>query len=117
NVQKAYESLEKAIASGGDTPFRKGFLGHIYAATGRTDDARRLLLEMNEQAKSRFVSSFYIAIVYAALGEIDEAFAHLERAFEERSSYMAYFKVTPFLDGLKGDPRFEQLAGRLKLSR
>ncbi|HMD34256.1 MAG TPA: protein kinase [Vicinamibacterales bacterium] len=116
-VEKAYDALERTIAAAGDTPFRKGFLGHIYAATGRTDDARRMVQEMNEQAKSRFVSNFYIGIVHAALGAIDEAFACMDRAFEERASYMAYFNVTPFLDALKGDPRFDQMVARLGLKR
>ena len=46
-----------------------------------------------------------------------DTWGDLERAFDERSSYMAYFKVTPFLDALKGDPRFAQMAERLGLSR
>ena len=112
---KAYEALETTIRLGGDNPFKKGFLGHIYAATGRVDDARTLLTELIDLSKTRFVSAFYIAIVYAALGEIDAAFEHLERAFEERSSYMAYYGVTPFLDRLKGDARYGLMLQRLGL--
>jgi hypothetical protein len=51
--------------------------------------------------------------VYAGLGEIDRAFEYLEKAFEERSSYMAYLKVTPFVDALRGDPRFGDLLRRM----
>jgi serine/threonine-protein kinase len=115
-VDKAYAALEASIALGGDNPFKKGFLGHIYAASGRVDDARKLLNELIELSKTRFVSAFYIAIVYAGLGELDAAFEYMDRAFEERSSYMAYAGVTPFLDGLKGDPRFGLLLQRLSLT-
>jgi len=84
---------------------------------GRTDDARRMVHEMHEQSKARFVSNFYIGIVHTALGDLDEAFACMDRAFEERSSYMAYFNVTPFLDALKSDPRYGQMVARLGLKR
>jgi TolB-like protein/Tfp pilus assembly protein PilF len=114
-VEKAYEALKATIAIGGDNPFKKGFLGHIYAVSGRVDDARLLLNELLEQSKTRFVSAFYIAIVYSGLGEIDAAFEYMDRAYEERSSYLAYAGVTPFLDGLKGDPRFNLLLQRLGL--
>jgi TolB-like protein/Flp pilus assembly protein TadD len=115
-VDKAYAALEASIRLGGDNPFKKGFLGHIYADSGRVDDARKLLNELIELSKTRFVSAFYIAIVYAGLGELDAAFEYMDRAFEERSSYLAYAGVTPFLDGLKGDPRFGLLLQRLGLT-
>jgi serine/threonine-protein kinase len=114
-VEEAYEALKATIAIGGDNPFKKGFLGHIYAVSGRVDDARQLLNELLELAKTRFVSAFYIAMVYSGLGELDSAFEYMDRAFEERSSYLAYAGVTPFLDGLKGDPRFNLLLQRLGL--
>jgi serine/threonine-protein kinase len=114
-VDKAYAALEASIALGGDNPFKKGFLGHIYAASGRVDDARKLLNELIELSKTRFVSAFYIAIVYSGLGELDAAFEYMDRAFEERSSYLAYAGVTPFLDGLKADPRYNLLLQRLGL--
>jgi tetratricopeptide (TPR) repeat protein len=85
------------------------------SASGRVDDARTLLNELLELSKTRFVSAFYIAMVYSGLGELDAAFEYMDRAFEERTSYMAYAGVTPFLDGLKRDPRYGLLIQRLGL--
>ena len=112
-IDKAFDALRKSVSLGGDSPFKKGFTGHLHGALGQVEEARKILDEMAEQAKIRYVSPFYVSIVYAGLGDKDRAFEYLEKALTERSSYMAYLKVTPFVDALRSDPRFADLMRRM----
>ena len=64
-------------------------------------------------SNQRYVSAGSFALVYAGLGEKDQAFAWLEKAYEERSSALSYLKVNPTWDALRGDPRFEALVQKV----
>ena len=61
------------------------------------------------------MSAYHVAAIYGALGEADEAFEWLDRAYEERSPWIGYMKVDPRLDPLRQDPRFAALLGRARL--
>ena len=82
---------------------------------GRTDDARKLLKELEELAKYRFVSGAFRVGVYAALGEQEQALDWLERSYEERSLGMVLLKVEPGWDSLRAHPRFVALLKKLGL--
>jgi hypothetical protein len=72
---------------------------------------------LNGLAQRRYVSSYYFAMIHLGLDSTDEAFACLERAYEERSGFMAFIKVEPMLDPLRADPRFVDLERRIGLTR
>lgn len=55
----------------------------------------------------------YKAVTFAKLGDADNAFFHLEKAFKMRYSGMVWLKVTPELDGLRADPRYDDLMRRV----
>jgi hypothetical protein len=57
-----------------------------------------------------------VALVYAALGQKDEAFEWLETAFQDRQWMMAFLKVDPRWDTIRSDPRFDKLLKRTGLS-
>jgi tetratricopeptide (TPR) repeat protein len=88
---------------------------YAYAATGRRMEARQMLTQLLETAGSARVPPAGVALVYAHLGEADSAFEWLDRAFEERSSFLLFLKVTPRLDPLRSDPRFALLLRRMAL--
>jgi hypothetical protein len=71
---------------------------------------------LKELAQERYVSSYYFAMIHLGLNETDQAFACLERAYEERSGFMAFIKVEPLLDPLRSDPRFADLERRIGLT-
>jgi hypothetical protein len=81
--------------------------------SGRTPEARKLLDQLMEQSKKRYVSPFYIAIVYAGLGENDQALDWIEKAYKDRSNAIVFAKVDPQLDALRSTPRFQFLLHRL----
>ena len=84
-------------------------LGHAYAVSGNMNEAQRVIDDLEELSKQRYVSSYHIALIYTGLGENDRAFEWLEKAYEERADLLVYIKVEPRLDSLRGDPRFADL--------
>jgi hypothetical protein len=73
------------------------------------------LAELDQQ-KQRYVSPYTIATIYAGLGEKDQAFKWLEKAFEERDIWLMNLKVDPVLKSLRSDQRFEDLLQRIGLT-
>jgi TolB-like protein/tetratricopeptide (TPR) repeat protein len=86
------------------------------ALAGQRREAEEGLAALHRRAASAPVHSWHFAVVHASLGAVDEAFAALERALEERSDALAYLKVEPHWDPLRGDPRFGELLKRVGLA-
>jgi tetratricopeptide (TPR) repeat protein len=97
------------------SPMIAGQLGFVYALAGLRDEARALLDELKAKLAESYVPPYYIAIIYAALGEADDAFSYLEKAFEMRDGSLPLLKVDQRLDRLRDDPRFNDLMWRTGL--
>ncbi|SRR6266550_2439368 len=83
-------------------------------ASGRGDQARDILNRLKEQSQRSYVSPCDIAEVHAALGEEDQAFEWLEKAYDARSGDLRFLKVSQsFPDSLRSDPRFTDLLRRV----
>ena len=93
---------------------RKSSLAHVYAAAGRTDEARKILAELREAAAGKYVPAYWLALVHGGLGERDQSLRALERAYEERSTVLAYLLIDPRLAPLREEPRFIALTRRLE---
>jgi len=106
------EEFEKAKAME-PIPLSIGMLGHAYAKAGRKDEARKLLAELKELSKRRYVAPYWIAMIYVGLDEKDEAFAWLEKAYQERSWFLVWIKMDPQVDSLRSDARFIDLMRRI----
>ena len=92
-------------------------LGHAQAAAGHRTEAERILQQLRDESARRYVPSYPIAVIHAALGQKEEAFARLEQAYAARDSWMVNFGVDPRLDGLRPDRRFGDLLRRTNLAR
>jgi eukaryotic-like serine/threonine-protein kinase len=92
---------------------RKSSLGHAYGIAGKTARARNVLAALHQAEAQSFVPSYYFALVHAGLGERDQALRYLERAYEERSTVLAYLWIDPRLASLRKHVRFLTLARRL----
>lgn len=92
-----------------DQPLYLAALGHAYALAGRKDDALQVLRTLLERAKTSYVSPFDVAVIYTALGDKRAAFAWLDKALAERSTFLIYAKWEPRLDPLRSDARFRAL--------
>lgn len=113
---EAVASLRQALNLIGGTPPFLSFLGHAYARAGKQREARQMLTQLQRLANKQYVSSYFLAIIHLGLGEVDETFAWLEQAYEERSGFLAFIGVEPMLDDLRGDVRFEDLLERVGVS-
>ena len=111
DYQQGISELQKAR----DNPDSQALLAYAYAVAGNRRDARKILEELKQLSKQKYVSSFPIAAVYAALGDRDESLKQLEKAYAERSWAMGMLKVNPVFDSLRSDSRFSELLRRMNL--
>jgi DNA-binding winged helix-turn-helix (wHTH) protein/Flp pilus assembly protein TadD len=92
-------------------------LAYAHAVSGQRSEAVKLLDELREQAKQRSISAYYIALIYAGLGEKDQAFVWLEKAYRENADGVIFLNVEPGFDGLRSDPRFHDLLRHMRLAQ
>ena len=113
--REAIATYQKGITEAERIPHLVAALGHAYALSGERDKANKILDELREMSKQRYVSPYLIAIVYVGLGDKDQAFAWLEKAYQDRSAFLIWLKVEPLFDNLRSDPRFQDLLRRVGL--
>jgi tetratricopeptide (TPR) repeat protein len=103
-----------AVGSGRD-PLRLASLARTYALAGRESDARKILAELNQASKTKYVAPYFFATIEGALGEKDHAFAWLEKGFKGRDPYLTRLRVDVAMDPLRSDARFKLLLRRVGL--
>ena len=84
----------------------KYMLCFALVADGQTEEAREILNELEEFAENGYMKPYFVAMAYAALGEIDAAFEWFEKAVKERDEWMIWFGTDPKLDALRKDTRY-----------
>lgn len=110
---QAIPEFQKAFDLNHDL-YALAMLGNAYARDGQTEKARRVLDQLNEEAKSRYVAPYALALTLLGLGEKEHALAELERAYQTHdTNYLFVIKTDPLLDDLRGDPRFEALVRKV----
>jgi len=116
--QAAIAQLQEGAVSRQDHATATAMLAHVYAMAGKRGKAARILRELQDRSKREYVSSYDTAVIFAALGQANEAFRCLEDAYRQRDGWLAlWLTVDPRLDGLRPDPRFGQLVGRLGIDQ
>ena len=94
----------------------KGALGFAYAMAGKKAEAKKTLADLIEQSKRQYVSAVHMARIYTGLGEKDQAFAWLEKAYIEHAPMLLFLKEDhAFYASLQSDPRFKDLLWRIGL--
>lgn len=111
----AIAELQKAVQLGNGSPVFLASLGYTYGKAGRRGDALRVLGELSALARERYVSPAEFVFVRVGLGQTEEAFVALERAYAQRSDMFVNLRVDPRLDPLRSDPRFHELLRRVGL--
>ena len=108
--------VEKELAISPGNPVPLSWLGYGYAIGGRKAEAQKVLDQLRERSKQKYVPAWTVADIYLGLGEKDKAFEWLEKAYEERfAGLAASIKVEPIFDPLRSDPRFADLLRRMNL--
>jgi serine/threonine-protein kinase len=113
----AARSLRHSIELGGDHVHARGAMISALAKSGRRDEALRELAAMEARAKREHVPEFGFVVAYAGLGELDKAYAALERAIGNKDLLTAENFFEPVLDPLRDDPRYPALAGIVRGTR
>ena len=113
--EEATAEFQKAVELSGRASFYLSYLGYCYAVTGRRAEALRILKELEEKYARREAIGQYLAGVYAGLGEKDQAFAWLERDFEQRSGQLPNITYRFSFEDLRSDPRYADLVRRMGL--
>jgi hypothetical protein len=91
-------------------------LGRAYALAGRRAEAAKVLGQLRHPAGSSYVSPYYSATIYAALGQDDAAFASLQEALQEHDGYLVWLKADTALDPLRPNHRFRELLRKVGLA-
>jgi len=114
--QEALAEMQKGVSlTPGDPPDLPG-LAYAYAVTGKRGEALKILGRLKGLSKRRYISPHLIAKIYVGLGEKEEAFAWLQKAYEVRDGQMDSLKVDAVLDPLRSDPRFQDLLRRMNFA-
>ncbi len=100
-----------------DSPLMLALLVQVHALARKRSEAMKVLQDMEQLTKKRYVCSYEVATAYVLLREKDQAFRWLDKAVEERSDCMVALAVDPRLDSLRSDPRFQDLQRRVGLPR
>ncbi len=109
--------LKKAKNFAGNLPSVIAELGYAFAASGQRLEAQKILRELQARATQECINPCFIAFIYIALGEKDQAFNWLEKAYEERSTQMVWLNVEPKFDPLRADARFMALVKKVGLQK
>jgi tetratricopeptide (TPR) repeat protein len=110
---QAIAEYRKAFELSND-PVDLALLAHAEVSVGKQNEARQILAQLTEEAKTRYVSGYAFAVIHLALGEKDQALDWLEKAARDHEGlFIAQIKVDPYLDPLRGDPRFEALVSAI----
>src|SRR5438105_9388016 len=97
-----------------DDPFPLGLLGNAYAVSGKTAEALKILDQLEQISKQRYVAAYSFALIHFGLGHKDAALRWLEESYQDRAGYdVIRIPHDPLLDALRGDPRFEALVEKI----
>jgi len=115
NVADAERILREAVALPGAGAYTQATLAWVFGRAGKREEATQILSALEAQAQRGYVSPVAFAIAHIGLGNLDTALDWVERAYDDRRGWLAYFKVNAVVDPLRGSPRFDALVRKLNL--
>lgn len=113
--KESVAEYEKAIQHSGGSTFFVSAMIYSMAKGGQKKEAQRKFAELLSLAEREPISTYVLARGYAAIGDNANALEKLERAFEERDGLMHVIRVDPNLDGLRNEPRFQEIIRKMNL--
>lgn len=112
--REAISELQAAVKLSRESTLSLAMLGHGFAAAGRHEEANLILETLQERSKDKYVSSYWMAVVYNGFKDREQTIAWLRKAFAERSSWLVWSNVEPRFDWLRNDPDFVALMDAMK---
>jgi DNA-binding winged helix-turn-helix (wHTH) protein/Tfp pilus assembly protein PilF len=105
----AIVEFRNARTCSGEQPAVLAALAHVYACAGDSSEAAGMLGELENLSQRRYVSPYWLGLVYAGLGDRARALELLDRAYAERDVWLTWIGVEPRFDALRREPRFREL--------
>ncbi len=115
-LDQAESAFREAIANSDSPALSTAGLARVEVRRGRRDEAQAILDRLQAWRRERYINPAAFAMVHLELGNVDEAFEWLERAYQDRRGWLAYLRVEPDFDLLRADPRFGKLLERMRLA-
>ena len=115
NFDEAFAVNEKALLADPNSQFALHAAGYAYAKSGRIKEANAIIAKFRQLQKSDYVVAYFIATIYATLGDKENAFKELEKSYAAHDFYLCRLKVDPYWDPLRDDPRYKDLLKRMGL--
>jgi tetratricopeptide (TPR) repeat protein len=112
---QAIREYQEAVDLSKNSPPALASLGSAYGNSGNREGARKVLASLQDASKRHYISAFDMAAVFAGIGDADDAFHWLEKAYADRESQMAFLNVSRRFNSLRSDPRFMDLLHRMNL--
>jgi TolB-like protein/Flp pilus assembly protein TadD len=116
-ADEAAAQLERALTFAESHPVLLAWLAHVKAVMGCRSQAEALIARARALEGTRYVPPFHLALAYTGLGDLDEAFAALDRAWLDRDPALATLDAEPRFEPLRGDARYQVLVERLRIPR
>ena len=113
---EAIAELRKALELSGGDSNELAALGLAFAASHQPAEARKILGQLKERSVQTYVQPMWLAVIHIALGEKDQAFDWMQKAYDDRSAWLVYLKVDPLFDDVRTDARFTGLMRRVGLN-
>ena len=114
-IEEGTAEIQKAVQLSGNSSRAEAELGYCYAIGGRRNDALQMISKLDAKYKAKEATAVSMSIIYAGLGDKDQAFAWLEKAFEDRNGELSDITWRPVFDTLRDDRRYIDLVRRMKL--
>jgi serine/threonine protein kinase/tetratricopeptide (TPR) repeat protein len=106
---------EKGVKLSGGSPLMSAALAQTFATAGRRKKAIQILDDLRKLTNQKYVAPYFFAGIHIGLGEDDRAIEYLEKSYEEHSHWLIYLHIDPSMDGLRSNPRFQDLLRRVGL--
>ena len=110
---EALSEFQKAVELSGRARRSLGYLGFALAVTGKREEALAVMKELRAKYEKREAIGQDLATVYAGLGDKEQAFAWLEKGFQDRSGQLGRIRWEAPFESLRSDPRFADLLKRM----
>ena len=110
---EAIHEIKQAVEISKESTITLAVLGHAYASAGRKDEALAILAKLQERAAEQYVPSYWIALIYVGLDDKRLALDWLNKAYEERSAWLAWINVEPRFDSLREEAVFKALLSKI----
>jgi tetratricopeptide (TPR) repeat protein len=119
NYPEAIKSFRKAIELAPDSAGLHANLGYVYAKAGRIEEAKKVLEKLESISKDRYVSPYFMSLLYYGLGETETAIDFLEMGIEVRDEFMIFLNLdtVDIFSTIRSEPRYQNLLKKIGLEQ